>query len=104
MPATQLLPVGPAAAPRHQAQFPAEHRILRVKDKLISPELRADGRHQAGPQARMPVRGTLPGRDHEVTAASAPAAGTVAVTVTRTPPRQARARSQVPPLTAVSRT
>jgi hypothetical protein len=56
------------------------------------PELRADGRHQAGPQAPIPVRSTLPGRDHQVTAASASVAGTIAVTVMWTPPRQARPR------------
>ena len=42
----------------------------------------------------MPARGTLPGRDHEVTFASAPAAGTIAVTVMRTLPRRVVARSQ----------
>ena len=38
----QLLPAGRTAASRHQARFPAEHRILRAEDELIGPELRPD--------------------------------------------------------------
>ncbi len=83
------VPPGPLAA-FHQARRAAENRIPRVESEGIAAELRPDRGHQRGQKPRVCgwLAGCLPG-GHPVT--SVPG-NTVAVTLTATPLRIARAR------------
>ena len=100
------LNAGRAPAARHQAQVPAEHRVPRIEDELISPELRPDAGEQLLRQARRAgglLTGATAGQGPRGRRAHRSSSKTVAEIRTRTPPRRPQACSRTVPPPARSR-